>query len=232
MEDELTQKGAPEETPSPEVSLEEKKLSKEAKTYSEDEIEKLVQSRSDKLTAQLGYKAAEAERQLETLKQDYEDSQRQIQELTAEIERKEDEAFSGDPEGLSAVRAKREAYKAKKALAQEKKELAQRETALGIVLKEQAIASLAKQYDIEPEVFQIASSYQEAENLAKAIERERQKHPKPGGPEKPGFTPDTGVSDAGSGRVFTHQSIADMSVEEYEANKKAIDKAWREGRIK
>lgn len=37
---------------------------------------------------------------------------------------------------------------------------------------------------------------------------------------------------SGTGRTFTHAQIAAMDSKEYAENKEAIDKAWREGRIK
>ena len=198
MEQDKNQLGAEPEQPeatSGATSTEGQRTSKEPRTYSEEEWNQR-QSKLDKEANEAKKLAEQASGQAGYWQQEHEALGKQLQELQAEIERKEDAALEGDVEGLSAAKVRRQAVKAKQELEKKEKDLARRESALGAVAKEQAISDLSRQYDVAAETLKIATSYEEAELIAKTINQEREKVHGKGTSEKPFFKPDTGISDA------------------------------------
>lgn len=232
MEQEKNQPGAEQEqpprVPSVSTSTEEQITSKEPRTYSEEEWN-LRQSKLDEQASDAKRLADQASSQAGYWQTEHEALGKQLQELQAEIERKEDAALGDDAEALSAVKIRRQATKAKQESERKEKDVARRESALSVVLKEQAILELSHEYNVEPSVLKIANSREEAELIAKTIKQEREKVQKTSG-EPPSF--DRSVSDATGSRSFTRGQIAKMPYEEYQKNAQAIEKAYQEGRIK
>ncbi len=226
MEQELNQEGIPGDEGSLGVSAGEAPVSAEQpKLYTEEDLKasRLGQSKAD---AALN----EALRILEQQKADYAESVKEIEELRKEIERKEDEVYAGDTEGRSAARQKRDAIKALKEVEKIKKEAAQLKEQAGIARKEVTLQRLSAQYGVPVDLLEDTSSPQKAEELAKklaaTIKTGRSKTP------SSGFAPDSGVSDVGGGKTFTRAQVASMSYEEYKANSKDIDAAYKAGKIK
>jgi ribonuclease D len=192
-----------------------------AKLYTEDDIKaaRLAQGKADAALA-------DVTRKLDRMQSDNQDLVKEIEELQAELSRKEEDAFAGDEDGLKAIRAKRELVKLKKEFAYKERDLKEREESLTKVLREQAISEISQRYDVSPKLLARTVSYEDAEELAKMIVAERPKS----ATEPSGF--DTGVSDVGGRRSFTRAAIEAMSYQEYKANEKEIDAAYRAGRIK
>ena len=193
MEQELNQKEQPTEETSAVTPTEETPTS-EPRTYTEEEW-RTFQSKADKQINDATIKAQNAEATLRQLNEDHNLLVKQQQELQAEIERKEDEALEGDVEALSAVKIRRQATKATRELAKKEKDIARRESALTGILREQALSEISRQYTIDPEVLKIATSYEEAEIIAKAIKQEREKLPGKVEPKTPPPHYNRGVSD-------------------------------------
>jgi len=234
MEQELNQAEQPREETSEVTSTEETPTSQEPRTYTEEEW-RTLQGKADKRTYESEQKANKAMADLAQMKEDYEFSVKQQQELQVELERKEDQSLEGDQEALSAAKIRRQATKATRELAKKERDIARREAALGGVMREQAISGISRQYGVEPEVLKFATSYEEAELVAKTIQQEREKLL---GKGKPKTSPeaksvpkyDTGISTA-SGRAYSREWLKNASTEELIAHEKEIDKAFKEGRI-
>ena len=200
MEQEKIQPGAEQEQPSgvtsESTSTEEERTSKEPRTYSEEEWN-LRQSKLDEQVSEAKKLAEQTSGQVGYWQQEHETLGKQLQELQAENERKEDAALADDPEGQSAAKVRRQATKAKQESERKEKDVARRESALSVVLKEQAILELSHEYNVEPSVLKIANSWEEAELIAKTIKQEREKVQKGKG-ESTGGVPkyDKSISDA------------------------------------
>ena len=222
MEQELTQTGMAEGEGSQAVSKEGTPVSK---LYTEDDLKaaRLGQSKAD---AALN----EALRALEQQKADYAESVAERDELRKEIERKEDEAFAGDTEGLNAARLKREAVKERRKTEKLKQQVMQMREEVGMAHKKIILERLSAQYGIPVDLLEDTSSPQKAEGLAKGFAARIKAESSKTQPSS-GFRPDSGVSDTG-GRGFTRDEVANMSYDTYKANKKDIDAAYRAGRIK
>jgi len=208
----------------PSTSTEEKPTSK---VYSEDEFRKL-QSKVDKMLFEAQKRAEDAEKLRQSAEEERTSLAKERDSLRAEIERIEDERLEGDTQGLAVARERRRLTKLKQELEQKERKITQDREAQERIAKALAISEISGKYNIKPELLSFARTYEEAETLAKAIQAERQAVKS--AEEKPQY--DKGVSDAGSGRAFSQQQIASMSQEDYEANKAAINKAWKAKKIK
>ena len=212
MEQDLIPKGAAQEEISAATSEVEETTSKQPRTYTEEEW-RTFQSKADKQIAEASNRFRETEAHLTRMTEDYQSLSETVKELENEIVRKEETAFEGDTEGLSAAKMRREVIKAKKELAQKEKVIARREEELTKILREQSITEIARQYNVKPELLKYAVSYAEAEELAKAIQQERGLQPlKLATKETPGF--DIGVSDVGASKTLTIEQVKKMSLEE------------------
>lgn len=227
MEQELTQEGTVQEETSGTVSTEEKPTSEEPRTYTDEEW-KTFQSKADKQIYETSLRATEAEHRLKDLEEDHNLSVKQFQELQQELDRKEEQGAEGDSETLSAIKLRRDTRKAKLEVEKKEKALARREQEMASLYREQYAYDLAKHYGVEVKELINTESPEAMEVKALKLERERlQKGQAP----KPQY--DKGISDAGGGRTsFTREGIAKMSYQEYKENAKAIDKAFKAGRIK
>jgi hypothetical protein len=198
MEQESKQEGVPEEQPkeeiskeTPEVTSPEEKATSE-RTYTEAEWRRM-QSMKD--TAES--KAQRYEQELQELhKRDYE---RQLADRRRELE-----SLEGDTEGQATVKRKHQ-------LQDEIKDLEEKNKNLRVAVwnKYDQAKTLVKEHNLNPDdIFKLMDETTTetemrlmAENLGLKVEREK---PQPKTPEKTGFKPDSGTSDAGadSDKVF------------------------------
>jgi hypothetical protein len=209
---------------SPEVSLEEENVSK---TYTEEEW-RTFQGTKDREIGIERTARQHAERELALLKEDHDSTIKRIDELETEIARKEDAAFEGDTEGLSAAKLRREATRIKRDAETKLRDIERREKQLGVVMRQGAITEISQKYGISAKLLEHTKSYQEAEKLAQAIKDEFGKTPTKVG-EVP--RPSRGTSDATGRRTFTQDQIANMSSEQYREYEKDILEAWRQNKI-
>lgn len=200
------------ETPKP-VSTDEKKTSGIENTAEF----KNIQSQKDKADA----RAIKAERAVESM-------QKQLQEFRQEMEnqrqadrKRQIDNLADDPDKQKELMAKFdfEDWKAK--------EMAGIDMAWGQVadlmvqhnLPTSAIAELRK-----------ATNPAHMAEIARRLAAEQEKGVPPS--NEPDWTPDSNTSNVGSRRTWTAKEIEDMPIEEYRANKAAIEQAQREGHIK
>ena len=215
MEQELNQKGMAGNEDSQSVSAEGVPVSAgQPKLYTEDDLKaaRLGQSKADAALS-------EALSVLEQLKADHDESVAELEELRREIERKDDEAFVGDPDGRSRAKREREVFKKERDFARRQKELDAQDRELTGAYKNLALQEISSRYGVKPELLNFATSREEAEQLAIAIKAESSK-----AQPSSGFKPDTSVSDAGGGKTLTVGQVKKMSLEERMARMDEIAK--------
>ena len=191
MEPEVNQKEITKEATSVDISAEETKVS-EAK---EQDINRIVQSQIDKRLAPIYQERDAAKQESESYKRNYEDLQRQQEELDAEISRMQDKTYADDPELLKDARGKRQFVKDKRDMERRERELKDGQFALGTQAKALDIADIATKYGVSVKVLERAdvSNRTELEEFAREITGES----KPGGkPPKDEPVYDTLISDA------------------------------------